>query len=397
MKLASQQKPPASANRDAAALGDSNQYTAAQRSHVVSLTDAANVSMDATSSNLYELVATGAVGATRQLDNPTNLAKGMAFQIMFQQDGTGGRALTFDTFFDFGEEGAPDFTGSGANEVDVIGCLVTSATTIAATVGSGAPPKAHSIAGAEHTADTLANLNAKVSDATLDDVSGTRDPNAHTLAGAAHTADTLANLNTKISDATLDDVSGTRDPNAHSLGGAAHSSDTLANLNAKITDATLDDSSATRDPNAHAFAGAAHSADTFANLNTKVSDETLAGLGTSQQYTKNQRGAIVALTDAATTLINADDGNVFELTATVGVGATRQLDNPTNLVAGMSWMVIFNQDATGGRALTFDTFYDFGDEGAPDFSAQTANISNIISCVALSTTQIACSVLTGFA
>lgn len=281
--------PPAAAANEPATIGQPNAFTGSQRSEITTLTDAANVSIDASASNVFELTATGAVGATRQLDNPTNIVKGMMWQVWFVQDGTGGRALTFDTYYDFGDEGAPDFTGDAANEVSVISMMAVSTTAIVATIGSGAPPAAHDLAGAEHNADT------------------------------------------------------------------------------------------------------------FANLNTKVSDETLAGLGTSQQFTKNQRAAIVALTDAATTLINADDGNVFELTATGGVGGTRQLDNPTNLVAGMSFIVIFNQDGTGSRALTFDTFYDFGDEGAPDFSAQAANISNVISCVALSTTQIACSTITGFA
>ena len=38
---------------------------------------------------------------------------------------------------------------------------------------------------------------------------------AHTLGGAVHDADTLANLNTKVSDATLDDSSASRTPTAH--------------------------------------------------------------------------------------------------------------------------------------------------------------------------------------
>jgi len=41
------------------------------------------------------------------------------------------------------------------------------------------PPKAHTLGGAKHSADTLANLNTKVSDATLDDSSATRTPSAH--------------------------------------------------------------------------------------------------------------------------------------------------------------------------------------------------------------------------
>ena len=42
------------------------------------------------------------------------------------------------------------------------------------------PVGAHNLGGAEHNADTLANLNAKVSDATLDKNTDKRDPNDHT-------------------------------------------------------------------------------------------------------------------------------------------------------------------------------------------------------------------------
>ena len=78
---------------------------------------------------------------------------------------------------------------------------------------SGGTPGAHALAGAEHTADTLANLNSKVSDATLIDtgdsrLSDARTPTAHDLAGAEHNADTLANLNSKVSDATLLNLAG---------------------------------------------------------------------------------------------------------------------------------------------------------------------------------------------
>jgi len=40
--------------------------------------------------------------------------------------------------------------------------------------------KPHDIGGATHNADTLANLNSKVSDATLDDTNNQREPEAHT-------------------------------------------------------------------------------------------------------------------------------------------------------------------------------------------------------------------------
>jgi hypothetical protein len=146
----------------------------------------------------------------------------------------------------------------------------------------------------------------------------------------------------------------------------------------------------------HDLAGTEHNADTLANLNSKVSDATLAALGVAQQFTKNQHSLPVALVDAATVLINAPDSNVFTLTATGGVGATRELDNPSGLVAGMTWTVHFIQDGTGGRALTYDTFYDFGDEGLPDHTTDGANKYSIITCVAQSATKIAATALKGF-
>ena len=70
-----------------------------------------------------------------------------------------------------------------------------------------APPggAAHDLGGAQHNADTLANLNAKVSDATLDTSTGTctRLPPSHGFAGTTHSASSLAAVNTKITDATL--------------------------------------------------------------------------------------------------------------------------------------------------------------------------------------------------
>lgn len=73
----------------------------------------------------------------------------------------------------------------------------------------------HLLGSADHTADTLANLNAKVSDATLIDtadsrLSDARTPLVHALGGAEHSADTLVNLNSKISDATLIDTADSR-------------------------------------------------------------------------------------------------------------------------------------------------------------------------------------------
>ena len=54
-----------------------------------------------------------------------------------------------------------------------------------------------------HTASLLSELNALISDATLDDSGDPRFPTAHGLGGPEHTASTLAELNALVSDATL--------------------------------------------------------------------------------------------------------------------------------------------------------------------------------------------------
>ena len=163
---------------------------------------------------------------------------------------------------------------AGGDEISVAG--------LSGQLADDQPALAHDLGGAKHNQDTLANLNTKVSDATLDDSGDPRDPNvhatshqdaggdeisvaglsgqladdqpalAHDLGGAKHNQDTLANLNTKISDAILDDQGSSRNPSLHNFGGSSHNPDTLANVNNKITDATLDDSGDPRDPNAHA-------------------------------------------------------------------------------------------------------------------------------------------------
>lgn len=224
----------------------------------------------------------------------------------------------------------------------------------------------------------------------------------HAFAGALHTASTFAQVSSKISDATLvistdSRLTNARTPTVHGLAGSEHSGSTLAAFNVLITDtdvvgtadARLSDS---RAPTAHALGGALHTADTFTNFKTKVTGAIPAATDLSQQYTKNQRSAVVALTDAATIATDLDLGNIFEVTIT----ATRILGNPTNIVKGMAWTVIVNENATGGFNLTYGGFYDWGTEGVPDLTTLTANKTAVLSFLALSTTQIASTCLKGF-
>ncbi len=115
------------------------------------------------------------------------------------------------------------------------------------------PPgmSAHALGGSYHSADSLANLNAKVTGGSLDFTTATRTPTIHNIgSNLRHAADTLANLNALISDATLDTNTASRPPSSHAL--HSHSSCTLAQLNADISNATLDTNTASRPPSGSA-------------------------------------------------------------------------------------------------------------------------------------------------
>jgi hypothetical protein len=94
-------------------------------------------------------------------------------------------------------------------------------------------------------------------------------------------------------------------------------------------------------------------------------------LGGINVFTKSQSVAMVALTDAATVALDASLSNSFELLATSGVGATRKIGNASNATGGMVINIWFYQDASGSRALTWDTNYKTaGGAGIP--AASTA-------------------------
>ena len=66
---------------------------------------------------------------------------------------------------------APRHEDGGADEISLA--------SLSGELADDQPAKAHDLAGASHNADTLADLNAKVSDATLDDSGDARTPSAH--------------------------------------------------------------------------------------------------------------------------------------------------------------------------------------------------------------------------
>lgn len=96
----------------------------------ITLTDAANISLDASRSNFYIVT----LGGNRTLSNPTNGVPGLGFTLMVSQDATGSRKLGFGTGYKFGTDvpsydssttaGTKDYIKmrfSTANSCDVVG------------------------------------------------------------------------------------------------------------------------------------------------------------------------------------------------------------------------------------------------------------------------------------
>jgi hypothetical protein len=81
-----------------------------------------------------------------------------------------------------------------------------------------------------------------------------------------------------------------------------------------------------------------------------------------------------ALTSGTTVAIDASKSNNFTLTM---AGACK-LSNPTNLTEGMVLNFAVDQDATGGRALTFDTMFKWPGGTAPTW-VTTASAKNFFS------------------
>jgi hypothetical protein len=105
----------------------------------------------------------------------------------------------------------------------------------------GALPAAHDLAGAQHIADTITNLNTKLTDGT---VISTKSGEIFALTSKATptTSDLLmiedaadANNKKKILISALPAAA----PAVHSLAGALHSADSITNLNLKLTDGTV--------------------------------------------------------------------------------------------------------------------------------------------------------------
>ena len=105
--------------------------------------------------------------------------------------------------------------------------------------------------------------------------------------------------------------------------------------------------------------------------------------GSNQTFTKAQRGSIGTLTDGSTITPDFADKNNF----TVTLGGNRTLDNPSNLTAGQSGVIVINQDGTGSRTLAYGSYWKFAGGTAPTLSTG-ANDIDVLSYFVVSSTVI---------
>ena len=118
------------------------------------------------------------------------------------------------------------------------------------------------------------------------------------------------------------------------------------------------------------------------------SNLSVPGLTTANSFSAGQSGAISALTDAATITPDFAVSNNFSLT----IGGNRTLANPTNITAGQSGTITITQDATGGRTLSFGSYWKFPGGAAPSLTS-TANAVDILVYFTQTTTKVAATIL----
>jgi hypothetical protein len=101
-----------------------------------------------------------------------------------------------------------------------------------------------------------------------------------------------------------------------------------------------------------------------------TNDEAFIKTSVANTYTKQQVVAMATLTDAASITWDLST----QQTATVTLTDNRALANPTNQVAGATYVIIVKQDGTGSRTLSYGTDYKFPGGTAPTLSIGASDV-----------------------
>lgn len=103
-------------------------------------------------------------------------------------------------------------------------------------------------------------------------------------------------------------------------------------------------------------------------------DANTAKLNVAQEWTQQQNFNATSLVDGPNIAWDLNANQAADVT----LAGNRALDNPTNLRAGGTYLLIVRQDLTGGRALTFGTAYKWPGGAAPTLTV-TAGKYDVLS------------------
>ncbi len=112
-------------------------------------------------------------------------------------------------------------------------------------------------------------------------------------------------------------------------------------------------------------------------------DADTAKTDVAQTFTAAQRGTVSALTDGSSITPNFATANNFSVT----LGGNRTLENPTNLTAGQSGVIVITQDGTGSRTLAYGSYWKFANGTAPTLTT-TASAVDVLAYYVESSTRI---------
>lgn len=273
-------------------------------------------------------------------------------------------------------------TGAGAETTPVSGDLVP--IVVAGVLKKldvadfpGGVPAAHALGGAEHTASTLADVNSKVSDATLDDASDPRPPRlalTNALVGATYillpgdagglvisaTGGTAITVN--ASSAATNNIFWLRQGGAGVLSLVADG----VTINGPTATVAQFDVLILMAQSATLF----HAYYVPRNImRVGVYDpagiaEQVVGLAAVQAMTGQKTFTEATLTDAANIAWNLNTAQAAKVT----LAGNRTLDNPTNMKAGGTYILRVIQDGAGSRTLAYGAAYKWPGGTAPTLS-----------------------------
>jgi hypothetical protein len=123
-----------------------------------------------------------------------------------------------------------------------------------------------------------------------------------------------------------------------------------------------------------AVAGTDYLAPAAIGVTVQGYDVDTAKLDVAQSFTAAQRGAVVALTDAANIATNMALANNFAVT----LGGNRTLDNPTNQTAGQGGVIVITQDGTGSRTLAYGSNWKFPNGTAPTLTTTASAVDVLV-------------------